>query len=251
MIRRPPRSTLFPYTTLFRSLHSINSSLYLSTLSTPLYTCPLYQLLLSIPLLSVHSLSLYLSSLSTPSLYISPLCPPPLSIPPLSINSFSLYLPSLSTHSLHTSPLCPLVSSIPLLYSHPFPLYVSSISTRSLYTSLLYTFASPDVLVLIVGFTAFDAASTFILYQIPQYSLLGASEVFTIVTGMCATRTAIVHCHVYPFINLHIYTRRCILHDQNESQYVYSMNLAYVGYSEFGTIPIHPDLFMSHPSIQS
>src|ERR1041385_9445043 len=29
MIRRPPRSTLFPYTTLFRSCQSLNNSLYL------------------------------------------------------------------------------------------------------------------------------------------------------------------------------------------------------------------------------
>src|SRR3712207_8288055 len=28
MIRRPPRSTLFPYTTLFRSLDSLNPSLF-------------------------------------------------------------------------------------------------------------------------------------------------------------------------------------------------------------------------------
>src|SRR5258705_2248441 len=28
MIRRPPRSTLFPYTTLFRSLHSVRNTLY-------------------------------------------------------------------------------------------------------------------------------------------------------------------------------------------------------------------------------
>src|SRR3989442_2399652 len=27
MIRRPPRSTLFPYTTLFRSLHELNDAL--------------------------------------------------------------------------------------------------------------------------------------------------------------------------------------------------------------------------------
>src|SRR2546425_7580286 len=28
MIRRPPRSTLFPYTTLFRSLYDINKAVY-------------------------------------------------------------------------------------------------------------------------------------------------------------------------------------------------------------------------------
>src|SRR2546430_14797916 len=34
MIRRPPRSTLFPYTTLFRSLVSCNASIASSTAAT-------------------------------------------------------------------------------------------------------------------------------------------------------------------------------------------------------------------------
>src|SRR5258707_9461254 len=35
MIRRPPRSTLFPYTTLFRSLYSAYGSRQVSTIYTP------------------------------------------------------------------------------------------------------------------------------------------------------------------------------------------------------------------------
>src|SRR2546428_12903941 len=35
MIRRPPRSTLFPYTTLFRSHRRILSTIRASTMSTP------------------------------------------------------------------------------------------------------------------------------------------------------------------------------------------------------------------------
>src|SRR6202158_6511066 len=35
MIRRPPRSTLFPYTTLFRSPRPINPSRFASTLAKP------------------------------------------------------------------------------------------------------------------------------------------------------------------------------------------------------------------------
>ena len=105
IIGKPSLYTSPLYQLLSIPLHSINSSLYLSTLSTPLYTCPLYQLLLSIPLLSVHSLSLYLSSLSTPSLYTSPLYQLLLSIPPLSVHSFPPYLSTLSTRFLHTSPL--------------------------------------------------------------------------------------------------------------------------------------------------
>src|SRR3712207_7032343 len=34
MIRRPPRSTLFPYTTLFRSLRNLGTSPYCSTSGT-------------------------------------------------------------------------------------------------------------------------------------------------------------------------------------------------------------------------
>src|SRR5260370_10023866 len=34
MIRRPPRSTLFPYTTLFRSVLNLNSTLSLSPVTT-------------------------------------------------------------------------------------------------------------------------------------------------------------------------------------------------------------------------
>src|SRR5258708_21103323 len=36
MIRRPPRSTLFPYTTLFRSLRQFNYAVYIA-LITPLF----------------------------------------------------------------------------------------------------------------------------------------------------------------------------------------------------------------------
>src|SRR5437588_9797860 len=37
MIRRPPRSTLFPYTTLFRSIVKLNTAYLLSTPSVPNY----------------------------------------------------------------------------------------------------------------------------------------------------------------------------------------------------------------------
>src|SRR2546429_6756868 len=36
MIRRPPRSTLFPYTTLFRSLHKIEKPPFYAAWSTPI-----------------------------------------------------------------------------------------------------------------------------------------------------------------------------------------------------------------------
>src|SRR5260370_9485235 len=36
MIRRPPRSTLFPYTTLFRSMIAVNSSTSSSVISNPI-----------------------------------------------------------------------------------------------------------------------------------------------------------------------------------------------------------------------
>src|SRR2546427_9318304 len=35
MIRRPPRSTLFPYTTLFRSINTLNASTYISVVEHP------------------------------------------------------------------------------------------------------------------------------------------------------------------------------------------------------------------------
>src|SRR2546426_9347761 len=39
MIRRPPRSTLFPYTTLFRSRHSSESSPSGNVMESPLSSC--------------------------------------------------------------------------------------------------------------------------------------------------------------------------------------------------------------------
>src|SRR3712207_8925518 len=48
MIRRPPRSTLFPYTTLFRSLDYALSFAYTGTITSPAYSqagnLPLLQL---------------------------------------------------------------------------------------------------------------------------------------------------------------------------------------------------------------
>src|SRR5256885_11569867 len=40
MIRRPPRSTLFPYTTLFRSLHAESNRLAVTTTPTPFRRAP-------------------------------------------------------------------------------------------------------------------------------------------------------------------------------------------------------------------
>src|SRR5438034_6400917 len=40
MIRRPPRSTLFPYTTLFRSRVGLNSSPSVRLRPTPCSSCP-------------------------------------------------------------------------------------------------------------------------------------------------------------------------------------------------------------------
>src|SRR3712207_7632721 len=44
MIRRPPRSTLFPYTTLFRSLDPTAGSSYLASEDEQLVLCPRGQL---------------------------------------------------------------------------------------------------------------------------------------------------------------------------------------------------------------
>src|SRR2546430_4584733 len=39
MIRRPPRSTLFPYTTLFRSLHHVNFARFFPRILTLILRC--------------------------------------------------------------------------------------------------------------------------------------------------------------------------------------------------------------------
>src|SRR2546429_1640980 len=57
MIRRPPRSTLFPYTTLFRSLESLDLSPPLAFLSHQIYMSFCLPLLLMLALLHVCKLT--------------------------------------------------------------------------------------------------------------------------------------------------------------------------------------------------
>src|SRR3712207_8270844 len=45
MIRRPPRSTLFPYTTLFRSPHLVSTYVYHADATDPLTDTPTVRLL--------------------------------------------------------------------------------------------------------------------------------------------------------------------------------------------------------------
>src|SRR2546426_8830124 len=57
MIRRPPRSTLFPYTTLFRSHTLVTLGFFVTTVALPAYVMLGYWFLLQLLMGAVGSLS--------------------------------------------------------------------------------------------------------------------------------------------------------------------------------------------------